>query len=309
MSALPRITVMIPTFRLPQGLKIAAESIISQTGIDLTTIELVIIDNAPEAPSRDVAEALKAKAPFPVIWVHEPRPGVANARNAGVAVAKGAFVAFLDDDEEAEPDWLAALMAAEAETKADVIFGAVHTRLPEPAPTPRAYFERFFGRSHDGPDGLIDDYYGVGNALFRTKTALAFSPPFDLEANEFGGEDDTLFRRLQRAGGTFAWASTAKVWEIVPPARARWAYTLRRSFAHGHGVVTDCAERGKWGAVAGWMAKGLAQMLGMGLVTAGLWLIRDPRWGTTLDLTARGAGKMLWFGGFRQKFYGTSRVT
>ena len=56
---------------------------------------------------------------------------MAHARNSGVAAARAPLIAFLDDDEEAPPQWLAGLMQVQAETDADVVFGPVRGRAPE----------------------------------------------------------------------------------------------------------------------------------------------------------------------------------
>ena len=107
-----RVTIMIPTQRRPDGLAVAARSVLGQTGVDPAELELVIVDNDQVASARTVAEDLAKSAPFPVIYVHEPRPGVAFARNAGMAQASCELIAFLDDDEESPAGWMAALIAA-----------------------------------------------------------------------------------------------------------------------------------------------------------------------------------------------------
>ena len=95
-----RVTIMIPTQRRPDGLAVAARSVFGQVGVDPATLELVIVDNDQVPSARPVAEDLAKNAPFPLIYVHEPKAGVANARNAGMAKASGDLIAFLDDDEE-----------------------------------------------------------------------------------------------------------------------------------------------------------------------------------------------------------------
>ena len=97
----PRISIIIPTQRRPQGLAIAARSVFAQVGVDAKELELVIVDNDQVASAKALADGFKSEAPFPVTYVHEPRAGVANARNAALSAAKGELIAFLDDDEEA----------------------------------------------------------------------------------------------------------------------------------------------------------------------------------------------------------------
>ena len=89
-----------------------------------------MVDNDQSPSAQASVQALAAEAPFPVIYVHEPEPGVANARNAALAKAGGDFIAFLDDDEEAQAGWLAELLTVQARLDADVVFGPVRGRAP-----------------------------------------------------------------------------------------------------------------------------------------------------------------------------------
>jgi succinoglycan biosynthesis protein ExoM len=129
MSA-PRISIVMPTQRRPEGLQRAVRSTFTQAGVDFSECELVVADNDVQPSAAPIIEALKAEAPFPVVYVHEPRAGVANVRNAAMGVAKGSLIAFLDDDEEAPPGWLAALLAAQVKYDADAVFGPVRGRAP-----------------------------------------------------------------------------------------------------------------------------------------------------------------------------------
>ena len=66
---------------------------------------IVVVDHNPELLARVAAELPQ------VTSVENPgRRGLSGARNAGLAVATGDIVAFLDDDAAAEPDWLALLV-------------------------------------------------------------------------------------------------------------------------------------------------------------------------------------------------------
>ena len=70
--------------------------------------EVVVVDNAPTS---DAVRVLVEGRPGGVTYryVVEPRGGLSWARNAGTAAASGEIVAFLDDDEEPDPRWLAGL--------------------------------------------------------------------------------------------------------------------------------------------------------------------------------------------------------
>ncbi|MBW8735139.1 MAG: glycosyltransferase family 2 protein, partial [Asticcacaulis sp.] len=144
------VSVIIPTFRRSDGLDRAMASVLIQTALSDTPLSIIVCDNSPEASARAQVAALAAIAPIAIIYVHEPRTGVANARNAAVEACDAEFIAFLDDDEEAPAGWLSALLATQAAFGADVVFGPVTARLQDADATFPAYFETFFSRT--GPD-------------------------------------------------------------------------------------------------------------------------------------------------------------
>lgn len=301
-----RVTIMIPTQRRLGGLAVAARSVLAQAGVDHSELELVIVDNDQVPSAKDVAQTLAGEAPFPVHYVHEPRAGVANARNAGMAKASGEFVVFLDDDEEAPAGWLAALLAAQQAYAADVVFGPVRARAPEAVTEHRDYLERFFSRI--GPDraGVIDHYYGCGDSLLKRSSLPDPVAPFAAERNHIGGEDDMLFGHMRAGGAVFAWEPAAWVWEDPVPDRLTLDYTIRRAFAYGQGPSAHCAAAvppDRVG-VARWMAVGVVQAALFGAVAGFKWLTRAGDRAEWLDRAARGLGKTLWWGPFKIHFYG-----
>jgi len=303
-----RISVVIPTQRRTAGLETAARSIMGQTGVSFAALELVIVDNDKVPSAQPTATALAAAAPFAVIYVHEPDPGVANARNAALERASGDFIAFLDDDEEAPPGWLAALMEAQARFDADVVFGPVRGRAPAQVTQHRDYLETFFSRLGPEEAGLIDHYYGCGDSLLRRAALPDPKRPFSAIRNHIGGEDDLLFGQMKANGARFAWAPDAWVWEDPVPARLSLDYTIRRAFAYGQGPSAACAAADPPDrlGLAFWMAQGLVQAGVFGLLAGLKWLIRAPDFAFTLDRAARGLGKTLWWGPFKIEFYGRS---
>ena len=302
------VAVIIPTLRRPESLERAVRSVLAQTGVSDRLREIVVVDNDPQASSRDTTAQLAEEAGIPIIWRHAPRPGVATARNAGLAATTAPLIAFLDDDEAASPGWLTALLTAQAATGADAVFGPIRGRVPDGIGWTRPYLERFFGR--EGPDRtqLIDAPYGCGNSLLVRATALPGAAPFNAAADQSGGEDDALFAALAARGGRFGWATNAWVDEFAPPHRATLRYALTRAFAYGQGPSQTAAAARDWWAVARWMMVGAAQAAVWGAAALGLTLIASPRRADALDRCARGIGKLFWMKGFEPHFYGTREL-
>lgn len=303
-----RVAVVIPTLRRPESLGRALRSVFAQTGLAGHAVEVVIVDNDPAGTAAAPVDALRPHSPFPLTLVAAPRPGVATARNAGLQATDAPLIAFLDDDQEAGPEWLAALLAAQAGLGADVVFGPIRG-VAEGAPDwARAHLDAFFGREGPSGDRLIDRPWGCGNALLVRKTALPGPAPFDVAADQSGGEDDALFARVKASGGRFGWAALAWVSEIAPPHRATMGYALRRAFAYGQGPCQDARARGDWGGLIKWMAVGGVQFAAWSLVAGGFWLLRRPARARAMDRAARGLGKVLWAPMFEPKFYGAREL-
>ena len=298
-----RATIIIPTIRRLHSLANALASVMALD--DHSQIEqLVVVDNDPLGTARLQVEMFAEAATFPVLWVHEPRPGVAFARNAGVAVATARYVAFLDDDETASPQWLNELLSVQAATDADVVFGPIAGLAPDAPEDIRPFIEAFFSRTGPKQDGITDRIHGCGNSLLKRASALVGDAPFDPSTNETGGEDDVLFTSLKAKGCTFAWAANAWVSEHAPVKRANMDYVLKRAFAYGQGPSQSAAHQGHWLGVARWMLVGLAQMLVFALAALLSNIFARPRYPNYLRRTYEGAGKLFWFSRLEPKFYG-----
>ena len=93
------ISVCVATYRRPAGLARLLESLQRQKLPDGVSVEIWVVDNDPDSP---------AIAPPGVGWLREPRRNIAHARNRALLEARGEWLAFIDDDETADEDWLSA---------------------------------------------------------------------------------------------------------------------------------------------------------------------------------------------------------
>jgi glycosyltransferase involved in cell wall biosynthesis len=97
---LPTFSVIIATFNRAHLLPRSIQSVLNQTFHDF---ELIIIDDGSTDHTRAVIEQIQDPR---IHYVYQKNKGRSVARNAGVALAKGQFVTFLDSDDEALPTWL-----------------------------------------------------------------------------------------------------------------------------------------------------------------------------------------------------------
>jgi len=87
----PLVGVIIPVYNGAHYLAQAIESVLAQT---YEAIELIIIDDGSVDKSSDIARSFKN-----IHYYYQMNQGVAVARNAGIAVSHGEFIAFLDQDD------------------------------------------------------------------------------------------------------------------------------------------------------------------------------------------------------------------
>lgn len=289
------LSVLTPTFRRPEGFLRAARSVLSQDD----TVRIVGLDNAPEHSAREVFSKFAAEAGARFVSGHEPRAGVAHARNAALSLADSDLIAWLDDDEEAPPGWLAALQRVAAQTDADVVFGPVCAQTPDHPQ--QAYFEALYSRIGPAHSGPLAHPFGIGNSLMR-RAALPHPAPFDLATNETGGEDDRLFSIMQKRGARLAWAHDARVLEHVEANRLTFAHAMKRAFAYGQGPCETAFAKRDYAEIVRHMGVGAAQAIVFGAAAGAAHALKAANAMTLSDRAARGAGKVFWFR--PQKFYG-----
>jgi len=303
------ISVIVLTFHRPQGALNSVRSVLRQE--NAPKFEIILMDNDCEQSAKIGADILAIEArnrQIDFTYGVEPVAGVANARNSAVKLAKGRFIAFLDDDEVAFDNWLEMLMLAQKNTNAEVVFGPIEARLEPGYQEPHDFFKEFFSRLLAGPDRIIEKPYGCGNCLLNVAATKELEQPFNPMTNDTGGEDDLLWAYIASQGGKFAWAEKAWVFEDVPKNRATWAYLTLRGFAYGHNTTAQYFDAAVPNYFAGFasMAKGVLQSIVMAPIALALWIIRHPKRAWAYDKMLRGLGKVLWGGPFKVKLYGNS---
>ena len=106
-SDAPVVSVILTTFNRAGIVRRAIDSVLMQT---FTGLELIVVDDCSTDDTGDVVSAIDD--PRVSLVRHECNLGLAEARNSGIRAARGAFVCFLDDDDELLPDKLSQQLAA-----------------------------------------------------------------------------------------------------------------------------------------------------------------------------------------------------
>ncbi|MEA2293215.1 MAG: hypothetical protein QOE86_854, partial [Solirubrobacteraceae bacterium] len=144
---IPPVSVVICTRDRPDDLAVCLSA---TARLDPPPLEVIVVDNAPGS---EATSDLCAAHPG-VVHVVEPVPGLCRARNRGIAVARGAWVAFTDDDCVPEPDWLAPLAAAARDPLVSAVCGHA---LPLEVEAPSQYLFEAHGGFERHPDRWVHD--------------------------------------------------------------------------------------------------------------------------------------------------------
>jgi len=224
-----KLAICICTFRRPEGLRNALEHVarLSFDG-DLT---VVVADNDAAGEGLAVCKELASDYRWPIRSTAVSDSGISYSRNAAAALALAEdpdFIAFLDDDEWPEPQWLEELLRVQEQQNADAVGGPTLSVFPENTPE-SAKQNQYFGADLSLPDGSACQLEAAGNFLIRTSTLEQLGPEFFHPAfAQSGGEDLAFFMSLKNRNAKMHWAANAIMNESVPADRLSIEWMKKR---------------------------------------------------------------------------------
>ncbi len=235
------ISAVICTYNRAAYLRQALRSLAGQT-LPVDQYEVVVIDNACTDDTAAVIEEFRRLMPN-LVHSHETQLGLSYARNRGALVARGEYIAYLDDDARAEPQWLHAVLEAfqAIQPSPMAIAGPVHLDWSGCVPDwlPERYWSLYTFVDH-GREGrfLRDHEHLVGANMAFCRAILLSCGAFDVALGRRGGlllsgEEAAVVKRLRQANLPIYYEPTALVWHAVPPERHRRRWLFRRLFWDG----------------------------------------------------------------------------
>lgn len=115
----PKISVIVPVYNTRPYLEQCLDSILTQT---LTDIEIICVNDGSQDDSQSILERYIAADPRVRVMKKE-NGGLSSARNAGMGLARGDYIAFVDSDDFIAPNMMEALYTRAEETGADITIG------------------------------------------------------------------------------------------------------------------------------------------------------------------------------------------
>lgn len=207
-AASPRVTVITPAYNVDRYVGEAIDSVLAQTFSDFEY--LVVDDGSTDRTADEVRQ--RAEIDARVRLITEQHGGPANARNAGIARARGEFVAFLDGDDRWHADFLDNQIALIDSVGSDV--AAVFARSRVMSERGRIYLLRWqrSGR-YDFDDMLIQSCPPrTGSSLLIRKSAFDLAGVFTRARTI---QDLDMWLRIQRDSGMpYFWGNGAYLLDI-----------------------------------------------------------------------------------------------
>jgi succinoglycan biosynthesis protein ExoM len=218
------------------------EELEKQRTEELFSYSVVVTDNDPAQSARDLVNHFSSASKVNALYTFEPRPNIALARNKALANAEGDFIAFIDDDEYPETDWLRNLYKTCVEREVTGVLGPVQPYF-EAEPPAWVTKGKFFDRpTHETGYRMNWEEARTGNVLFRRSILNTSEAPFRSQFDT-AGEDVDFFRRMIGKGCTFLWCNEAVANELVPASRCNRSYLLRRALLRGSNFHKHPADR------------------------------------------------------------------
>jgi glycosyltransferase involved in cell wall biosynthesis len=117
-GAAPLVSVIIPAYRAAESIAATLDSVLAQTLVDWEII--VVNDGSPDSEEMEAAlEPYRGR----IVYLRQTNQGSSAARNAGIRVARGKYIAPLDADDIWAPEHLAAQLAVlEADPSIDMVY-------------------------------------------------------------------------------------------------------------------------------------------------------------------------------------------
>jgi O-antigen biosynthesis protein len=245
LTAAPKASVIVPAFNTALSLGRCLESL---ARLNYPEYEVIVVDDGSTDSTAAIAEAAGVRT---LKLTHR---GLAAARNAGLAAARGEIVAYIDADAEADRDWLYHLSEALTRRNVAAVGGQNF------APAPASMVERAIAAAPGQPaevrlgDQDLAQLCGCSMAIARSRVSL--NPAFDLGFTTAGDDVDFSWR-LRGEGLTLAHAPGAVVIHRPRPTIRTWL-RQQRGYGNAEGLLfrkyqnSQLRAEGVYGS-SGWM--------------------------------------------------------
>lgn len=240
-----KISVIICTHNGSKYLAKALESL-KQQFLSKNQFEIIVVDNQSTDNTKSIVEDFQ-NTETNIRYIYENRLGLSTARNTGWQNANGKYVAFLDDDAIACPNWLEELTKTFENTlpTPSSIGGKILPiwEIKKPDWFPDQYLSSLTILDlGEEPKFIASPLIPFGaNMSFKIETLETiggFNPKFT-----YYGDDQYIFDKLREQGGTIYYQPKAIVHHLVSEVRLKPGYICKRKYLGGKAELKILFER------------------------------------------------------------------
>jgi len=197
------------------------------------TYSVVVVDNDVKRSAEQTVLEFQRSHRLDVKYHVEVEQNIALARNRGVENSSADLIAFIDDDEFPDDEWLLQMLMALQKFDADGVLGPVRPHFEEGCPwwvIKSGLCER---KSHATGTVMRASDTRTGNVLMKRELFHDVQNRFDPAFGRSGGSDVRFFERMMQKGYRFVWCDEGVVFETVLPDRWTASFYLRRAIRKG----------------------------------------------------------------------------
>lgn len=240
----PSISAVVCTYNRSTLLQKCLESLVNQT-VSKSNYEVIIVDNNSSDNTQEVATFFTTKFKN-ISLVRENKQGKSYALNTGISVSQGQYIAFVDDDAQAQPDWL------------EKILDAFDTIDPKPVSVGGEIYPWY---EHPPPGWFTDDLeirswgsqkcflkppraqhgFSGSNIAFRKDVLLeygGFPVDYGPKGEVFAlGEETALSNQIYKDYPFFWYDPAILVFHFVPAGKMKLVYLFKRSILGGKAMT------------------------------------------------------------------------
>ena len=99
--AIMKLSIIIPVYNTEQTLEKCVDSVLQSS---LNNFEIILVNDGSTDNSANICESYKNSYPEQVLVIHQKNQGLSAARNAGLGIAKGQYITFVDSDDYISKD-------------------------------------------------------------------------------------------------------------------------------------------------------------------------------------------------------------
>ena len=215
-----KLSIIISTYNRATSLMRTLESVVQQSA-DPAVWECVVVNNASTDDTAAQCQSFIDSHPsFNIRLVEEPKQGLSHARNCGIRASKGAYIAFIDDDETISKEFVDAYIELFTEHGAFAAAGAVEPCYDGGRPRWMSkYPEQMIANPIDLGKKICripSDITPAGGNMAFNREVFTLYGDFDPALGRrgktlLGGEENDLFARIRALGERVYYVPKAKV--------------------------------------------------------------------------------------------------